>query len=72
MVLVAIRGGSMLVFLEETLFLWWIVTVIGLLRWFHNAAELDSYIQSAESWNASQTVALNAVAPEKPAHSRAS
>jgi len=35
-------------FLEATWFLWWILTVIGVLRWFHNASQFEERINQTD------------------------
>ena len=66
------REAVMHTFLEATWFLWWILTVIGVLRWFHNASELDPYVNNAETWDLCQMGALKTGAPENQPYSRAS
>ena len=59
-------------FLEAAWFLGWILTVIGVLRWFHNASEFDDYIDSAEGRKMCQMLALKTGAPETSTESQAS
>jgi len=35
-------------FLQAAWFLCWIMVVIGVLRWFHNAAEFNDYFEAVE------------------------
>ena len=62
----------MLAFLEATWFLWWILTVIGVLRWFHNTSEFDDYISSADGRGDSQMLALRTTALDNQPNSQAS
>jgi len=45
-------------FFEATWFLWWILTVSGVLRWFHNASQFDGYLDSADGQKVPATLAL--------------
>lgn len=62
----------MYAFLEATWFLWWILTVIGVLRWFHNASEFDDRINSRDGRRDSQMLVLQRTALENQPNSEAS
>jgi len=61
----------MVAFLEATLFLCWILTVVGVLRWFHNVSNFDDYIDSADRRGDPQMLAFRTTAREDQRNSRA-
>lgn len=62
----------MVAFLEATWFVWWILTVIGVLRLFHNVSEFDDRISNPDEWRDSRRLALGPTALENQPGSRAS
>lgn len=58
--------------LEATWFVLWALTVIGVLRLFHNAAEFDDRINNLDEWRDSQGAMLRLKALESQPRSRAS
>lgn len=61
----------MYAFLEATWFVWWILTVIGVLRWFRNASQLDEHLYELGGEEIGQTLAFETGAGENQARPRA-